>query len=90
MLVSCIVEVVHCNPYMIHRPKRPPAQIINIISGVKKKVAYLSCVSQSPIFGDLGENPHCIRKLLHRRHIRPSVTSKESFLATLQGDQNQL
>ena len=60
MLVSCIVEVVHCNPYTIHRPKRSPAQIRNRISRAEKKVAYLSCVSQAPIFGDLGENPHCI------------------------------
>ena len=39
MLVSCIVEVVHCDPYMIHCP----AQIRNIISRAEEKVTYLSC-----------------------------------------------
>ena len=37
MLVSCIVEVVHCNPYTIHRPKRSPAQIRNRISLAEKR-----------------------------------------------------
>ena len=56
MLVSCIVEVVHCDPYMI----QCPAQIRKIISRAEEKVTYLSCVSQPPLFGDVGENPHCI------------------------------
>ena len=38
-------------------------------------------MGQASILGDVAENPHCIRKLLHRRHICPfrTIPSKESF-----------